>query len=378
MDLAWNALAVPGALALVVAWAMAAFVLAAAPARSVNRLLAVLLFFEGLVQVRAGPLYLFTDARDAFALEAVHVVGVLALPLLYLLFLATLDTPVVRPLRSRAARVVLLAAGAAGLAAWFLAPRAFVTELKRVPHAPWEPWSGPALNAVYLVGGLVALFGLVATLSEYRRAAPGSTARARARAYALAFGARDAVYGLLLVAYPFLILAERLDDVALVYVVAAPLASLAFVLLMAYGILRAQLFDIDVRIKWTLSRGSVAAVFVAVFFVVSESAQTLLQNRWGTFAGIAATAVLVFAMTPLQRAADRLADAAMPNTRPVRELSHVERVDLYREQVRVAWSDGSLSLKERRMLDVARERLRLGAEEAERLEKEAVAVASAR
>lgn len=47
------------------------------------------------------------------------------------------------------------------------------------------------------------------------------------------------------------------------------LAVFIYVPLVAYGVLRLQLFDIGLRIKRTLKRGTVAAAFVATFFVVS-------------------------------------------------------------------------------------------------------------
>ena len=66
--------------------------------------------------------------------------------------------------------------------------------------------------------------------------------------------------------------------------------------LKAYGIAVYHLFDIDLRLKWTLERGTMAAAFIAVFFVVSEGAATILSDRLGTLAGLFATGVLVFAL----------------------------------------------------------------------------------
>ena len=48
------------------------------------------------------------------------------------------------------------------------------------------------------------------------------------------------------------------------------LGTLLAVPLIAYGILRAHLFDIDLRIRWTIKQSTVAAVFVAVFYLVAE------------------------------------------------------------------------------------------------------------
>lgn len=80
--------------------------------------------------------------------------------------------------------------------------------------------------------------------------------------------------------------------------------------------------------------------------------------------------MLLFALAPLQRAAERLSGAVLPDARPLAARSTEERAELYREQVRIAWEDGTLGLKERRMLDAARERLGLAAETAVGLERE--------
>jgi hypothetical protein len=145
---------------------------------------------------------------------------------------------------------------------------------------------------------------------------------------------------------------------------------LALPVLVTYALARHQLFGIDLKIKWTIKQSTVAAAFIGVFFVASELAQTVLSQEVGPVLGIAAAGLLVLAMAPLQRAAERVASAAMPGVRAPQELSPDQRHDLYREQARVAWSDGTLTADERRMLNVAREKLGLTVEEAARLEAE--------
>jgi hypothetical protein len=145
--------------------------------------------------------------------------------------------------------------------------------------------------------------------------------------------------------------------------------------LLAYAILRYQWLDLDVKVKWTVKQSTIAAAFIGVFFVVSESASTFFSSEagLGPYLGIAAAGVLVFALAPLQRAAERVADATMPGVKPLGELSQDERVRLYRDQARAAWADGALSRDERVLLDQLREGLGLGLEEAARLEREAAA-----
>lgn len=121
---------------------------------------------------------------------------------------------------------------------------------------------------------------------------------------------------ILSVALPFvgLVFAAFVDRPG-VYAPTYGAVRLVSILVFAYAILRAQLFDIDLKLKWTLSKGTVAAAFVAVFFMVSEGAERLLSDRIGPVAGLLAAGALVFALVPLQRAADRMADKAMPHVR---------------------------------------------------------------
>lgn len=145
------------------------------------------------------------------------------------------------------------------------------------------------------------------------------------------------------------------------------------VAIFAYGILRHQLLGIDLRVRWTISKGSVAAAFVGVFFVVTELAQEIFATSTNSaYWGIAGAGALLFAIAPLQRAADRLADAATGIRAPA-SMGPDERATLYREQARLAWADGTIGRRERMMLNHLRRELRLEAELAERAEEEAAA-----
>lgn len=148
-------------------------------------------------------------------------------------------------------------------------------------------------------------------------------------------------------------------------------ARIATVLLLAYAILRQQLLDIDLKVKWTIKQSTVAAAFIGVFFVVSNGVQTFFQGSFGPYRGIAAAGALVFAIAPLQRAAERVANAAMPGVKTTSEMSPDARLHLYREQARAAWSDGAISKDERLLLDRLRASLGVSHEDANRIESEA-------
>ncbi|MGQ0536553.1 MAG: hypothetical protein ACT4PT_10825 [Methanobacteriota archaeon] len=151
------------------------------------------------------------------------------------------------------------------------------------------------------------------------------------------------------------------------------LARVVGVAILAYAILKHQLFDIDVKVKFTIRQSTVAAVFIGLFFVVSESAQAFFSDRTGTYLGIVAAGALVFAIAPLQRMAERVADAAMPGVRPMAELAPTDRMSLYREHLALAYADGTVDANERVLLRHLRDRLGLDADSADRIESELLA-----
>lgn len=157
------------------------------------------------------------------------------------------------------------------------------------------------------------------------------------------------------------------------------IARLLSVVVLGYAILQHQVLGMDAKIRWGVSRTAVAAVFVLVFFVVGEGGEALLESflgpafgggDTGTIIGIAAAGVLALALRPVQGFAERVARAAMPGALPDEDAPDDERLQLYREQLRIAWADGEPKAKDRRFLANLRERLGLSKEEARAVEDE--------
>lgn len=142
---------------------------------------------------------------------------------------------------------------------------------------------------------------------------------------------------------------------------------------LAYAILRHQVLGLDVRVRWTISKSTVAGAFVVVFFVASEGAQLLFgaDDQW---LGLVAAGALVFALAPLQRAADRLAERAVPSPEPAgaRPLAAVSAPGLaaYRAAVRAARNDGAVNEAEEHHLAEVAQHLGIGALDALRIRRE--------
>lgn len=341
--------------------AISALVFFARPGRLQNRLLALALLFEVFASVRMAAFHGLPHAQFGPGLD--HALGTVlwfagwGISTAYLAFLGTVDTRWSRPLGSRRARLGLIGVLAA---TWIL--RLAIPDLTDVT------WVN------FLVAG-VSLYGLLIAISYWRTAEPGTLLRRQATAYAAAFGARDVMFVLFgaftiwtILGGGFIMLFEHP-----LHLWFPGIAQLLFAPLVAYGILTTQLFDIDLKLKWTLEKSTVAAIFVAVFFVVSEGAQVLFAGFAGNeILGVLAAGALVFFLAPLQRFADRVGDRVMPGVEDTEAYREQRKREVYRATVEELMDDDEITAKERRMLGRLQEELGLEGGEASRIEAEVV------
>lgn len=344
-------------------WGLALLVYRVSAAGSVGRQLSLLLFVEGVTMVSTGYIDLFlTEAALAASWyptffrveEIVHTVGDCLMLALYPPFLAAaLHTRLTAPFGTRRARKVLLAL-AAVLAVIVL-------------------WGSLKIGGTVLYVSLVLLFvfALVASLDAWRRA--HGIAKTRAGTFAIAFGVRDIcwcfVYG-----WATLVLWQGTYAIVDPSAPAAPflvyaLGTLLAVPLIAYGILRTQLFDIDLKIQWTIRQSTIAAAFVAVFYVVTEGADRLFESEFGTWIGLLASALLIFVLAPLQRMAERVSQTVMPNTTDTAEYAAYKKLQVYEAALADALP-GGISHKERALLNHLRDSLGIASVDADALERD--------
>lgn len=364
----WTWWAIPGLTATAAAFGAAVVLLRTALGRSLNRRLAAVLLLEAAWQSGA-VLFLLEDRGLAALYASLAVAALAALPFQYLSFLgAALRTPLVRPFRSRVAFPILAAASVSAASVLVAAPHAFIGELYSPPWATWNfrftEWGIRLTN----VHGLVSLFGLVASLAALRQAPPGSAARVRARWFAMAFGIRDVVTAILFLSYPVLRPLPFWGDFA--YNQVNGLANLAYVCLLAYGVLRVQLFDIDLRLKIAFRRGTVGSIIGLAFFIGSEVLEAVIPVR-GTILGLLAAGVIVLLLRPIQRFAERLAGRAMPHVESTPDYLDRQKRQVYRAALEGALEDGEVTDRERAILGRLAEQLGLPRDVTSRLEAEA-------
>lgn len=142
------------------------------------------------------------------------------------------------------------------------------------------------------------------------------------------------------------------------------LARLAAILILAFAVLRHQMLGLDVKVRFAIKTSTIAAVFLAVLFVVANIAQNYLGGTYGIWVGGAAAGMLFFAMSPIQRAAERLSEKAVPIAAaagvavPSSTASNSD--DLYRRALRLALSDRRLTTDEELTLAELSEHFGLG------------------
>jgi hypothetical protein len=362
MGLTWTFWATPSLLTGLTAWAEAVVVIRTAPERSLNRRLALLLFLEGIVANLGSVSFLIQDPWTAQLFFSVLLAALATLPFQYPAFLAVaVDSPLVRPFRSRTA-FGLLALCSAVAAAWLLAsPNTFMGELYSPPWATWNFHFRPAGARLAQFLGLASLLGLVAALDGFRRSRPGTAARSRAKWFAIAFGIRDAYTGLTFVLYPVLRPIPVWGD--FIYNPGWELALFFYVLLLAYGVLRWQLFDLDLKLKLALKRSTVGAVFGAAFFTGSYVLDRLIPVS-GALLGFLVSAAVVLALRPVQRFAEGLADRVMGGVRDTPEYRRARKHQVYRAALEGAVADGVVTDRERDILVRLRQELGISEREA--------------
>jgi hypothetical protein len=370
----WHPWALTGIVAAVVAWLMAWFIFVATPNRALAWRAAALMFVEGAAVLTSGAgAALLAASSDAYRNAVLVHFGVDWLFVaVYLPFLArALDLRILRFFKAPLVEVALVLTGLAGAISVLLVPEWYVGDVVaevggsafRWLYAPGPVWS-------YLGGflGLIFICGFLLSLVAWRRAR-AELSRRRARVFSLAFGVRALVWGgiYLLAAFAS---ARLTPGMFFLLLQLYALTLLVYVVLVSYGVLTTQLFDIDLKIRWTVRQSTVAAAFVAVFFFVSEGVQTFLSVQLGNFLGVAAAALLVFFIAPLRRVADRVADFTVPGARRSSDYEAFRKLQVYHAALEGVYSDDQVTVKERLVLQRLKDALDIADADAERLEKD--------
>jgi len=363
-------------IAVAMSWSLAVVLFRAGVRGSVGRKLALVLVVEGVALASTGTIEaLFGSPGDIYARHPVfalielmvHAFGDCGMLALYPPFLAAaLNTRWTRPFGETRVRIGL---GLAALVLYVALAQPLVAAL-RTSTTP--DYAALALPTGILYAGLVVLFVFAfgASLRVWHVAT--GAARKRARIFAIAFGIRDVCWGFIYATQVWELWVgnyEPVFDETPPWFILYILGTFFAVPLIAYGILRTQLFDIDLRIRWTIKQSTLAGAVIALVYALSEGASRVLSNELGNFAGLLAAAVVVFFLAPLQRFAERVASAAMPNTRDTPEYAAFRKLQVYEAAV-VDALPGGIGDKERALLRRLQESLGITAPDADSIERD--------
>ena len=356
---------VMGLCAIAACWSMAVVLFRTGAPGSIARKLGLLLIFEGLVLVTAGfPEFAFGIHEQlsgnillGAAMGITHWLNDGAILALYPPFLAAaLLTGLTRPFALRSVRVAM----------WIYAMGVAIGAI--VLRGMFNNSTGALV--LYASMMLLFIYAFVAAIDAWRQAEPG-LARTRAVIFAVAFGIRDLSWGFVYGASVWMTWTETFSretslfwEVKFVYA----LGTLIAVPLIAYGVLRSHLFDIDLKVRWTLKQSTFAAAVVTITFVVSEGVEMVVAAELGDKWGLVAAGVALLFLKPLQAFAERMVSLLMPNTQNTPGYENFRKAEVYGAAFAEAAEEGGVSDKERALLNRLRDSLELTPDEASAIE----------
>ncbi len=324
--------------AVVFEFTLAGVVLAAGPRRGVNRTLAILLVGKA-VTIPPGVVGTLVDNRafDYWATVVLWACGFLILGVYPWFMSYVLDTPLTRPFRHPVVRWGLVAASTICAVVVVAFPRQVLIEPGT--HVPGHGWTwefAPFMRLGLLVYLALVVFAFIAAIDAFRRTTSGTAARRRGKAYLIAFTTQDVGVAIALV-YWFLNPTDIVGPDLL-----NAILQFAFASLVAFALLRYQIFDFELRLKAAVARTTMAAILLAGFIGASAVAQQYLQ-QYGVLVGGAAVGALLIAIAPIRHLANSLADRMFPGVSRNPDYLTRKKVEVYREALRDATRlDGTL------------------------------------
>lgn len=238
---------------------------------------------------------------------------------------------------------------------------------------PWMPW-GWTLAVLPALSLVLALVGLVYIgLHHFAGHAVEHREELRRESLLFALAGLAALTGAAALFLPSG--SEFFDHPATLILLGAWRLSLP--LFVSYALLRYALFDIDLKVRAAVAWTFVVVVFGAVYFLVSETLEGLVSDRFGQFGGLAAAALLTVAGGPLASLGRRVAKALMPGVKELGAVAPKAGEEIYRQQFLMLQEDGLLTDKERRSLEELRQHLGLAPKRASAIEALALRVAGA-
>jgi hypothetical protein len=357
MTFEWNPFGVVGLLAMVLACGMGWFVYFTRSDRPQNRRLALVLQLGGVsAGFYFGVAVMGGNADTARWAIEIGMTLLLASPAAYLFFVATVNSPLARPLQSKTALALMVAYVVVVEAFWFADPGFFIGD--QLAHysrvSGWHvDFLQPLIGGRVFGGGMLALaelYGLIVAISAYRNAS-NPMSKDRALIFAIAFGFRD-LFGAAFVIYFTALDGFFRPHGDVLFILTVPVVDLFFYSLLTYGILKSQLFDIDLRLKGGLRHSIAALPYAVVFLVAQEAVERFVLLPFDSFwAGLLAAGSIVVLMRPIQTQADAIADKILPGIDRSAGYLESRKDEVYRHALESFYEDGIITSHERKALE---------------------------
>ncbi|MGB0652352.1 MAG: serine/threonine-protein kinase [Thermoplasmatota archaeon] len=142
---------------------------------------------------------------------------------------------------------------------------------------------------------------------------------------------------------------------------------LLFVAVLVHTLARHQLFDVDLKLQWTIRQATVAGAVVATFLLTDMAAGRLGAGGSSSWYAAGAAFLMLLGFEPIQRLAGRLARAAVPVPETADYLLQRKR-EVYLGALEAVAAGGMVPQREQRFLARVQEQLELSAPEVVRLE----------
>lgn len=356
---------VTSAIAFVLSLVFCIVVLRTSPGASTNRRLAFLLAADALFSL-SNIWGEFSQSSTGRGVRVLIGSAVALEALAQLAFIATLDTPLARPFAGRRGTLTL-----AGLGLFTFA-LIMVGYVRGASVMGFGNLDGPG----WFLLMFTSIVTLAASIDAYRRTERGTLAHRRSAAAMRAFVARDSLFVVLVILWPI----GDIKGIPLLKSIAESTGGVAlalFVVLLTYGILRTQLFDIDLKIRWGIQKGTIIGIIVAAAFVGEKLAENYLSREYGWVVGSVVAGLLVFAAPRLNKLGDKIASTALPQVQPTPAYLQFKKLEVYKAAVESAQETGGIDARQRRVLEKLRAKLVLSTSDCEAIEAETLEGAAA-
>ena len=355
MSYAFNWLAIPNVVSLIFSAFLAIVVLKTNPNKNYNRVFA-LMFIDVSITAFSGAMVLFsTDPnmliwKDLSFLSSLPVYGLVV----YFVSIFPRKCTVFGKQRYAGALLFLPSVLAGGL---YLRDR-----------SPFI--AGGPLEGSWEIATITSLFYALLVLVRSHLYAISEIERRQVKYVLVAF----AIQAVFCVTYLAIRFSLSFHSVYVAVAAASVLVDVLFVVLIAYAILKYQLFDIEVKMKRSIRYSIIMTAFVISLIVFNESLEFFLMESLfsGPVFSISAAVFIAVLFTPVNSLAKKGVDKLFPNVSDSEQHYYFKKTEIYKATLEQAWVDGSPSEKEKAMLKRLREKLDISEKDHEKLKAEII------